>query len=223
MDVTNRRDLDASLAAWKRDLERDRAKYKAHRTDALLRQVQMGKAMVVRRQRQLARLPGPRRTAVTHALARVGTVEHPAGSNTGPGIDTWQARFGIHGQPWCGAFVGSMVNEAGAHVSARIVYTPYIYADAAAGKNGLERVVWKDTFVHGLAHTGDLVLFDFGSGGIKHVGMLRKPWTGNGPLFTVEGNTSFGNGGSQDNGGAVALRERDVSLVHSIVRVKWPA
>lgn len=224
-DVTNRRDLEASLNAWKTDLARQRKAYSAatRGREALLKQVQQAKAMVARRERQMAALPGPRRNALNLALAAVGTVERPADSNTGPQIDVWQRTFGIHAQPWCGAFVGAMVNAAGAHVSARIVYTPYIYADALAGNNGLECVVWKDTFAFGLAHSADLVLFDFGAGGIKHVGMLRRPWTGKGPLLTVEGNTSFGNGGSQDNGGAVALRERDVSLVHSIVRVTWPA
>lgn len=227
MDVTNRRDLEASLSAWKRDLDRQTKAYSraTKSREALLKRIQVAKANVARRQAQLDKLPGPRAKALKQALSFVGTVEQPAGSNTGAAINVWQSQFGMHGQPWCGAFVGAMVNAAGAKVSNRIVYTPYIYADAIASQHGLERAVWKDVFLvkDHVAHSGDLVLFDFGAGGIKHVGMLRKPWNGKGPLYTVEGNTSFGNGGSQDNGGAVALRERDIALVHSIVRVQWPA
>lgn len=230
MNVQDREQLKRSVDHWRIEL--------AHRTRTLTRAqkasegahkaVQQAKAVIDRRERQLARITDTgRRAAVSRALGCVGVTEHPAGSNAGPMIDQWQQRFHMIGQPWCGAFVGAMCEMAGAKLTDRIVYTPYIHMDADAHRNGLDGVVWrrgKGMLLAGVpaAHSADLVLFDFASPGIKHVGMLVKPWPGWGLLQTVEGNTSFGNGGSQDNGGAVARRQRDPVLVHSIVRVRWP-
>jgi hypothetical protein len=226
MDVHSRHDLELSLAQWKKKLaaaEKDlSAAQKA--SEALRQRVQVAKASVDLRNKQIAKLPGPRRRAISYMLMAVGTTESPAGSNRGPRIDQWQKRFHMQGQPWCGALVGNAIEFAGGDVTDRIVYTPYIYLDAEAHRYGLDGVAYQRGHIPDHTHTGDLVLFDFGTpGGIKHVGMLREPWPGRGPVKTVEGNTSFGPGGSQDNGGAVARRERDPSLVHSIVRVKWPS
>ena len=54
-----------------------------------------------------------------------------------------------------------------------------------------------------------------------YVAALRERWTGAAFLSTVEGNTSFGDGGSQDNGGAVARRDRSVSLLRAVVAIEW--
>lgn len=227
LDVHDQAQLAGSLAAWKAELARDRKTLSAAQKGVAeaQRHVQQTKALVERREAQIARIApaGPRRKAVKLALSYVGTKENPPNSNRGAVIDGWQRQFHMFGQPWCGAFVGAIAEQAGANVTDRIVYTPYIYEDAKLRRNGLDGVVWKASFSTGntAAHSGDLVLFHFGSGGIKHVGMLVAPWKG-GALQTVEGNTSFGGAGSQDNGGAVARRARDISLVHSIVSVRWP-
>jgi hypothetical protein len=226
--VNNEADLKRSIAAWKGRLNKAQVELKATQkaTEEALRRVQMAKSMLARRRGQLRKITNKgRRKAVTLALHYVGTKESPPNSNRGTRVDHWERNFGMIAQPWCGAFVGSMVNAAGGKVGNRIVYTPYIYTDATTGANGLSHVAWSRLggFTRGKkAQAGDLVLYDFGSGGIKHVGMLRADWFGVGPLLTVEGNTSFGTAGSQDNGGAVAMRSRDRSLVHSIVVVRWP-
>jgi hypothetical protein len=228
MDVHSKTDLEKSLARWKRQLaKQEHSLSVAQRASASARRgAQEARALIERRESQLAKVPeGGRRKAVDKALVYVGTTEHPPGSNRGLYIDQWQGRFHMRGQPWCGAFVGAMCEMAGAKLTARIVYTPYIFTDANAHANGLNGVVWqrgKGFLLNGVhAHSADLVLFDFGTKGIKHVGMLVKPYSGGRFVQTVEGNTSFGDGGSQDNGGAVARRKRDIGLVHSIVRVKW--
>jgi peptidoglycan hydrolase-like protein with peptidoglycan-binding domain len=51
---------------------------------------------------------------------------------------------------------------------------------------------------------GDLLIFDFGSPGIDHIGILEKV-NPDGSLITVEGNTGVGN---DANGGAVMRRTR---------------
>jgi hypothetical protein len=225
LDVNDRQQLEASLEHWKRELAEARKAAGPVVTHEEAGPIKLARNLVARREAQLHKLGGPQGNAVAWALRQVGTTEQPAGSNRGPKVSEWEKRMtGTSGYPWCGAFVGNAIEQGGkGNITARIVYTPYIYDDAVHGRNGLERVVWRDGAGFGkekVAHTGSLVLFDFGSGGIKHVAMLRQPWKGSGLLRTVEGNTSFGPGGSQDNGGCVARRDRDPSLVHSIVSWK---
>lgn len=230
----SRRELEAELARWKDELAGDRKRLGVleKMADRVRREIQHDRARRDRAKLALKNAPreeAPRLKALDLALSLVGTVEHPAGSNRGEQVDAFQARFHMRAQPWCGAFVGYCAElGGGGDVSDRIVYTPYIYQDAVAHKNGLYRVIW--TRASGWQIPGQnyapvfsLVLFDFGNTakGIQHVAALRERWTG-GDLLTVEGNTSFGNAGSQDNGGAVARRERSPSLVHSVVSIEWP-
>ncbi len=222
LDTKDRAALTRSLTEWKKRLHAEAVKHGYNPGNSAIKaRLAQAHAMVARREKQIRALTGPRRRCIDVALADVGTTESPPGSNRGAKVSAYQKPFGLDGQPWCGSFVGHCIEKAGGNITARIVFTPYIYEDAVAGRNGLEGVAWRDGFHRGkVAHTASIVLFDFGSGGIKHTGLLRKPWNGHGPLLTVEGNTSFGNAGSQSNGGAVAMRERDVSLVHSIVNWK---
>lgn len=65
---------------------------------------------------------------------------------------------------------------------------------------------------------GMIVLFDFDRDGVpEHVGLVEEP-LGSDRVQTLEGNTSRGIGGSQDNGGWVARRNRSVSDVLCGVR-----
>lgn len=219
MSTSDKDDLLRSMKHWQAELREAQVKLSAlQRAEAqALKAKQLAQSRIERRRAQLGRIEaGPRRRTVNGALHYVGVTEKPSGSNRGPHIDEWQRRFHMQGQPWCGAFVGAMLEiHGGVNVSDRIVYTPYIWQDARSGLNGMEKLVdAKDT------HSGDLVLFDFGSGGIKHVGMLVAPFRG-GLAQTVEGNTAFGSAGSQDNGGAVARRSRSMDQIHSFVRPKY--
>lgn len=227
MDIHDRNELELSLNLWRAELAKDNRQISSlqKQLDKVRKTKQHAQSMIERRQSQKQALIDVRSAILSDALTQVGVIEHPAGSNAGPRVSAYQKPFGIDEQPWCGAFVGFYLRLHGVDITPRIVYTPYIYEDAVASRNGLRGVVWHDGSwgEQGYGRRIDLVLFDFGTaGGIKHVGFLRKPWNGHGPLYTLEGNTSFGTAGSQDNGGAVALRERDISLVHSIVSVKLP-
>lgn len=136
-------------------------------------------------------------TAVAWALAQVG--QHEQGfANRGAWVDTLQREFGMFAQPWCGAFVGKALRLAGVPVPDGIVYTPNIVAWAKTGLNGWS---W-----HTTPEKGDLALFKWP--GVSrdvcdHVGLV----VGDGRK-TVEGNTSAGAGGSQNDGGGVFLRDR---------------
>lgn len=140
---------------------------------------------------------GGQDVALKWAASQIGVKEHPPGSNHGPGIDAWQKLCGISGAPWCGAFVNRALISAGFPTQPWLRYCPSTEAKAKAGEGGWS---W-----HPLtnAHKGDLILY--GTREAVHVGLIDDPAS----RQTIEGNTSSGDSGSQDNGGMVARRHRD--------------
>lgn len=166
-----------------------------------------GKARYVARRKYLDANSGPA-AALAWARDQVGVTESPAGSNRGRKVSAWQRETaGIDGAPWCGAFVGKALLVAGVDITARIVYCPYIVDDGEAGRNGMaKRVRWQDR------KPGDLIVF----GSQQHVGILDSDRT-----HTIEGNTSAGSSGSQDNGGGVFRRDRGSGWVAAVIRPDW--
>lgn len=145
------------------------------------------------------------------ARKNLEVVEHPPNSNSGPGISTWERLSGMGAGPWCGAFVIAAYQLGGGiRLPHSWVYTPDIYYDAGAGRNGARAVPMS------AALPGDLVLFSFGSHPCQHVGLVEKRISGG--LQTIEGNTSPGISGSQDNGGGVHRKLRYSGIVR-IVRI----
>lgn len=147
--------------------------------------------------------------AIDWAKSKVGTTESPAGSNWGPRIGEWIKFTGYTGPvPWCGCFAAfAVVKIGGARIPNRIRlgYTGYIVADARSGRNGLREVSSAS------ARAGDIVVFDFG-----HIGLIKH--VDGSTLYTVEGNTSAGESGSQANGGGVFERVRSLGDVVVIAR-----
>lgn len=82
-----------------------------------------------------------------------------------------------------------------------IFYTPAIVAAEKA------KGIWRSEADLHEIKPGDIVLFDFGTPGAKHVGLAER-YLGNGVAQTIEGNTSPTNAGSQNNGGGVYRRQR---------------
>lgn len=152
--------------------------------------------------------------AIKYALQRVGVHEIPAGSNRGPRITKWQEYFGkfLVGQPWCGVFVGRMLTLAGVHVDARVASVALIEDDARARRNGWSQWLGKDFHA---VQPGDAVIL-FGRG--HHVGLVESVNRTTSTVRTIEGNTSPGNGGSQDNGGGVYRRTRSYQEVYGFAR-----
>lgn len=133
--------------------------------------------------------------AIAYARQAVGVVEHPAGENRGPRIDEWLKACGIGPAPWCGCFANGALMAAGFPAQPWLRYCPWIEQRAKAGEGGWSWHPIAD------AQPGDLVLY--GASIAVHVGLYI------GAGATIEGNTSSGDGGSQDNGGGVFLRHRD--------------
>ena len=177
----------------------------------------MAKRIPLLRKRLAAKRRDGAKKAVRWAKAQVGRTESPYGSNRGPFPVSACQEFtiGYDGVPWCGCFVAyAAIKNGGAAIpnKARLAYTPYIVADANAGANGLRAVPLSQ------CQEGDLVVFDFAPGsGADHVGIAAGPITG-GLTDCIEGNTSAGSGGSQDNGGGVFRRRRPVSQVACVAR-----
>ena len=176
----------------------------------------MARHIPVLRKRIAAKRKSGGEKAAAWALKQIGTTESPTGSNKGPyPISHCQIfTIGYDGVPWCGCFVASAaVEEAGADIplKARLAYTPYVCADAAANTNGLRRISADEV------ERGDLIVFNFGSGIAKHVGLALGPIAG-GMTDCAEGNTSSGTSGSQDNGGGVYRRSRPLSDVICFAR-----
>jgi hypothetical protein len=152
---------------------------------------------------RLAKRHGAPDKAILQALAfarsMVGVTENPAGSNTGAKIDQWEKACGVHAAPWCGCFANAVLVAGGFPDQEWLRFCPWIEARARSGEGGWS---W-----HTVPQVGDLVLY--GSPVAEHVGVVAEAepvqW---GDRETVEGNTSNGPGGSQSNGGIVAIRHR---------------
>ncbi len=117
---------------------------------------------------------------------------------------------------WCGTFcsyvyVGGGFQMPPIDTELGVHYVPTLYHKAKALK-------WETTE----PKMGDLVLFDFVKDGktfAQHIGIFHS-WLIEGKEFTtIEGNTSSGNKGSQNNGDGVYKRKRDISTVCMFVNL----
>ncbi len=132
------------------------------------------------------------------ACGQLGVTESPAGSNRTK-YGKW---MGLDGQPWCMSFVQWCFHQAG---------TPLPHRTGSCSallnwyqKNRPECVV-KDP------QPGDIAIFTFG-----HTGIVERALPGS--VMCIEGNTSHGQSGSQDNGGGVYRRQRNLALVRAFIR-----
>ena len=154
-----------------------------------------------------------RSKTIRWALSRVGVVEHPPYSNSGPYISDWiRMGGGEPGYAWCQYFCNAGLKVGGGE-QLMSGYTVQVVEWARQRMHGLKIVSFAQ------AQPGDFVYFKFpGVSGDEcdHVGLFLSHQDGT--VTCVEGNTSPGNGGSQNNGGGVFKRTRSASLVAYIVR-----
>lgn len=163
--------------------------------------------------------PGLRALEVARREAKAAVHESPAGSN----LQKYGKWYGQNGVPWCAIFVSWCFDQARpwfswSWVRFKYAYCPFVVADARAGRNGLSIVHWQDV------RPGDLALYDWpgeSPGTADHIGIVDRIVNRTSGTFTAaEGNTSAA--GSQDNGGAVLMKERNTSVVQAFVRVTVP-
>jgi hypothetical protein len=148
---------------------------------------------------------GPEK-AVAAAIKRLG-VSESNGSNRGTTLDKWQQQYGMLGQPWCGIFVGLVLEKAGVKgIGSDVASTAAIEANGKAGRGG-----FKSWHSPQQAQVGDALLIRPG-GSNGHVGLVVGVDRKKGLIHTIEGNTGDG---------TVARRTHSMSSVHGAARPRW--
>lgn len=156
----------------------------------------------------------PTASAVIEAArSQIGETEHPANSN----LQKFGKAFGWNGVAWCGQFVWWAFFAAGVDIRALGIphpsYTPSFFVEA-------QKAGWKQVPPHEIRR-GDVLFYDFvapfNTSGIQHTGLALTDVEGV-QFHDIEGNTSTGEAGSQDNGGIVAERTRNLPVLVGAVR-----
>lgn len=161
--------------------------------------------------------------AMWSMIAMVGPLE-TGGNNIGPSVQAIQklgSDLNPGAWPWCAATTSWALRCAGwEHWGAFVRNEPEAWVqgwvNAARNKKYNMRLVdWR------LARPGDFIAMNFdASEPYDHIGMVRgRPRLSSGTILTVEGNTSNGQAGSQDDGGGLWLRERPATKPTLFVRV----
>ena len=132
------------------------------------------------------------------ACGQLGVTESPAGSNRTK-YGKW---MGLDGQPWCMSFVQWCFAQAGTPL-------PHKTGSCSALLNWYQKNR-PECVVKG-PQPGDIAIFTFG-----HTGIVERALPGS--VMCIEGNTSPGQSGSQDNGGGVYRRQRNLALVRAFIR-----
>lgn len=170
-------------------------------------EAKLSSLMRARRKRRLAALAKvdtvkdrALKVALGEAAKRI--TESPAGSNNSP-YGRW---YGANYLPWCAMFVSYCFSKAGDRKGRRSALAYWFEYEARVHAHGLSITTSPEP--------GDIVVYHHRQG---HVGIFRR-WISPGHFETVEGNTSAG--ASQDNGGAVLIRQRYTSWAPTVfVRV----
>lgn len=152
------------------------------------------------------------------ARADLGYTENPPGSNRVKYWDAYDPK--MQGQPWCVAALWFWFNEAGERM-----------AFFGGGKTASCSMLLRWYREQGLTvdaadiQAGDIVLLNFhGTKDTEHCGLVEDILHySNGVMLvsTVEGNTTPGEEGSQDNGGCVALKWRNPSQIVAVCRPRY--
>lgn len=127
---------------------------------------------------------------------------------------TGAAYFGQNGTPYCAMFAAWVLAQAGQSCPGMPTASCGT-ALSGARKAGIVRANKKD------ARAGDLVIFDWSgkATATNHIGFVEKNLGSY--IQTIEGNTSSGDSGSQDNGGGVYRRTRAWKYVTAVIAVPY--
>lgn len=149
------------------------------------------------------------------AVARreLGNTELPAGSNR----TKYGAAYGMDGQPWCCMFLWWCFQMAGE--------SDAFYGGGKTASCG-ELLRWAKreglTVPASAVRAGDIVILNFfGGSDTQHCGLVVEAEAGARWIKTIEGNTTPGAEGSQDNGGSVALKTRYVWQIVGVIRPQY--
>ena len=154
------------------------------------------------------------------ARGELGYTESPAGSNR----TKYGKAFAWDGVPWCVVFIWWCFREAGEGAA--------FYGGAKTASCGTLLRWYQEqgqTVPAREVQPGDIVILNFsGTKETQHCGLVVDvspvvcPATGAPSyIITIEGNTSPGLEGSQDNGGCVALKQRAYRHIVAVLRPNY--
>lgn len=152
------------------------------------------------------------------ALARadLGYTESPANSNK----TKFGESYGMNGQPWCVMALWYWFREAGEAAA--------FFGGAKTASCGTLLRWYREqglTVPVAEVQAGDIVLLNFnGKGTADHCGLVENVGVTNAMwpfVRTIEGNTTPGVEGSQDNGGCVAEKDRLFSQIVGVCRPQY--
>ena len=132
------------------------------------------------------------------AEGELGYTESPPGSNR----TKYGAAYGLDGYSWCVMFLWWCFREAGESAA-------FYGGGRTASCGALMRYYQsRGRWVTGNYQPGDIVILNFsGTQDTEHCGIVMESHP-DGSVTTIEGNTTPGLEGSQDNGGSVARKRR---------------
>lgn len=155
-------------------------------------------------------------TLLKIASSRVGVTEYPKDSNK-VDANTWYYGKEVQGAsyPWCCVEMQYEFHLAG---------LDHLLKKTASCADLGDWFKSNNSFYTSNPQVGDLVFFKFKTNRhnrwCNHVGLVIEI-NSNNTITTIEGNTSFDDKGSQDNGGAVARRKRNYTYIIGFGRPKY--
>lgn len=158
------------------------------------------------------------------ARGELGTMEDPPGSNRVKYWDSYDKSY--QGQPWCVSFLWWVFQQAGERMA-------FFGGGKTASCSMLLRWYKEQSLTVPVeqVQAGDIVLLNFSGGkDPEHCGLVTGindydgvyKGTGIG-IYTIEGNTTPGEEGSQDNGGCVAFKTRRPRQIVAVCRPQYKA
>lgn len=149
------------------------------------------------------------------ARGELGVCENPPGSN----IQKYGAEYGLNAAPWCMIFLWWCFSHAGEKAA--------FFGGAKTASCGMLLRWYREqglTVPVEQVQPGDIVILNFHGGkDTEHCGMVVETMPPYNNIQTIEGNTSPGMEGSQDNGGCVALKQRYLSQIVGVCRPQYKA
>lgn len=147
------------------------------------------------------------------ARADLGYTENPRGSN----LTKYGNSYGLNGVPWCVIFLWYVFQQADEKMA--------FFGGAKTASCGTLYRWYKEQGLSVLnkdIQVGDILILNFsGTQDTQHCGLVVEKGKLAGTWYTIEGNTSPGLEGSQDNGGCVALKLRSVKSVVGVCRPQY--
>lgn len=151
---------------------------------------------------------------ITIAERELGTTESPPRSNR----TKYGAAYGLDGYPWCALFLWWVYHEAGESMA--------FFGGARTASCGTLLRFYKEqgqTVPAEQVQPGDIVILNFsGTTDTEHCGLVVAVHA-DGSITTIEGNTTPGLEGSQDNGGSVARKRRYPRNIVGVCRPQYKA